>query len=340
MSVVQTIPFITLPNWIKAATQCGFNVAPIFRDFGVDIRDLQIEQARVSPRLIDQVMQACVTRADSAGRGQYFPFVLGETFAFEYLSDLETFISTSGNLREAARVFSWLREFVNPLMDMHFDEHGREARLVLLSPGPLPLRPYFCEALFASIMKFARALIGDSPGFKAIHFEHPAPSNQAIYTPFFRLPVHFGQDRNQMVFARELLDAPLTGDFPALHQQAESRIAQKLAQSVASTPLSAQLSQYLQHDPQALGAGIARAAAHLKLHPRSLQRRLSAEQTSYFQIQDQVREQLARAALARAPANLEGLSETLGFSDRRSFTRAFKRWTGQSPRAFCREKFL
>src|ERR671936_372287 len=90
------IPFITLPNWVKAAAHCGFNIEPIFRELGIQTDLIHLESATVA-----------------RSKGRHFPFVLGETFAFDYLPDLETFVTTSPTLREATRVFDWVRELIN-----------------------------------------------------------------------------------------------------------------------------------------------------------------------------------------------------------------------------------
>ncbi|MFX9181110.1 hypothetical protein ABTN76_20370, partial [Acinetobacter baumannii] len=78
---------------------------------------------------------------------QHFPFVLGETFAFDYLPDIETFLATSPTLRSGLRVFDWVRELINPMIHVELVERAREAQLIVRLDGgaePDP-RPYFSE---------------------------------------------------------------------------------------------------------------------------------------------------------------------------------------------------
>src|SRR3546814_17337050 len=82
----QPLPFITLPNWVKAAALCGFNIQPVFDELEIETDLLHLEDATISRPLLEQVMTVCVARA----RDQHFPFVLGETFAFDYLPDIGT----------------------------------------------------------------------------------------------------------------------------------------------------------------------------------------------------------------------------------------------------------
>lgn len=330
----QPIPFFTLPNWLKAAARCGFNVEAIFREAGVQTDLIHLETATITLPQLDQIMDACIAQT----RQGHFPFMLGETFAFDYLPDLETFINTSSNMREASRVFVWVRELINPMLDVQLEENGSTAHLVLVTREDLRdatlIKPYFCETTFASILKFARNLLGDQANMGELRFRHAEPAYAAEYTSHFRLPVRFAQPRDELVFDRRLLDRPLEGGFPSLHRQAEYRAEQLLRQAPKRAGLSAVIEEAYAGNPALVSRGIEAVAAVLKLHPRTLQRRLREEGTRFAEVHDRARYHAAMARLQQGDTSLEDLSEQLGFSDRRSFTRAFKRWSGVSPSVF------
>lgn len=328
----QPIPFITLPNWVKAAAQCGFNIQPIFRDLGIQMDLIHLESATIEPALLLKVMEACIARSPK----HHFPFVLGETFAFEYLPDIETFLTTSPTLRDAARVFDWVRELINPMINVQLLEEGDLAALILIDAGdgrelgP----PYFRETIFASVLKFGRMLLGEPVPFYRLQMRHAPPSYAAAYDEFFRVPVLFNQARYALEIKRELLDRPLDSAFPALHQQAEYRVEQRLAQLPRKLGVISAIEQTLSAQPRLLGQGIEQMAAALELHPRTLQRRLREQGEGFAELQARVRFRLAGEALRDPAQDIESISERLGFSDRRSFTRAFMRWSGVSPSAF------
>jgi AraC-like DNA-binding protein len=329
------VPFITLPNWVKAAARCGFNIEPLFREVGIATNLLDLGSVTVDPDRLRELMDACVARS----RGAHFPFVLGEQFAFEYLPDMETFISTSPTLREAARVFDWVRQLIDPLLQVTVAEEGDQARLELqfIDRGrPLEPLPHFAEAVFSCVVKFGRSLIGDAGGFERIGFRHAPPPYAGEYEKFFTVPVAFGQPVDALHFARALLDRPLPGAYPELHKQAEYLVGQRLLQrpGAVASGLSAQLDAVLSRRLDLLGGGIDAAAAVLALHPRTLQRRLQDEGSSYADRLAKLRFALASDWLLHGDLDIESISERLGFSDRRSFTQAFTRWSGLTPSAF------
>ena len=69
---------------------------------------------------------------------------------------------------------------------------------------------------------------------------------------------------------------------------------------------------------------------------RTLRRRLATEGTSYREVNDQISESLAQELLVRGGLSPKDVADRLGFSDVTSFTRAFRRWTGETPAAYTR----
>lgn len=326
------IPFLTLPNWLTAAAQCGFNVEPLLREAGIEPDLIHLDSASVRPQQLLQLMEACVARA----RGRHFPFVLGETFAFDYLPEIATFLNTSSTLREALRVFEWVREFINPALEVRLElREGRAWLLLEASTEAGEIHPWFVESTFAAILKFARSLVAEGARFERLRLRYPAPAYADEYREFFGTAVDFGQAENALVFEPALLDRPLEGAFPALHKQAEYLVEQRRTRLPRRRGgLVQEIDEAFAAQPVLLRGGLEDLAAALSLHARTLQRRLREEGQSYAELQTGARFRAAAAWLRDAQTDIETVSERLGFSDRRSFTRAFTRWAGMSPSAF------
>lgn len=346
----QPVPFVTVTNWVRAAKLCDVDIGRIFHEEGVDTANLHPETAMIQRVTMQRVMQRCVEETRAQGQGQYFPIVLGETFAFEYMSDVETFITTSPTLREAARSLEWIPPLLNPYMQFSLAEHGDEARMAVAFAHPEATADntrYFTEGVFASLHKFTRMLLGGQQLFARITFQHERDADGPACEAFFQSPIAYGQPVSALWFDRALLDLPLRGGFPMLHEQAAQRVVQKVAKvaerSEHPSPANGhatlvdQIERALAQKPRLLGLGLEALAEELGLHARTLQRRLRELNESHSSILARVRYRLSRQWLEDPAQSIEDISDRLGFSDRRSFTQAFTRWSGTTPSQYRRQ---
>jgi len=83
--------------------------------------------------------------------------------------------------------------------------------------------------------------------------------------------------------------------------------------------------------PLGLVASIEDVARHLAMAPRSLRRRLEEEHTSFRDVVEAERRQLAIQLLESTEMKLDEMALQLGYSDTASFTRAFRRWFDRAP---------
>ena len=116
------------------------------------------------------------------------------------------------------------------------------------------------------------------------------------------------------------------------------------ASVIGSTSLQPQAQRARREEPavdvarevilQVLSAGhppIETVAAVANTNVRTLQRRLAVSGRTYKTLVDEVRLAAARKALVESAAPLKAIAFELGFAEQASFTRAFRRWTGQAP---------
>ena len=81
---------------------------------------------------------------------------------------------------------------------------------------------------------------------------------------------------------------------------------------------------------------IASVANSLNISQQTLHRRLKQEGTGYKDIKKNIRRDLALKKLVKEKLSVHDVSDIVGFSEASSFTRAFKQWTGLSPREYCK----
>jgi AraC-like DNA-binding protein len=238
---------------------------------------------------------------------------------------------SSPTLGEALR--QWVR-YLNLLDDavtVGLAVEGDRAmlRVEVESEAPAPASHELC---FALVAQQARALSTVPFRITAVELTHRCAADPAIYRKWFDAPVKFGAEITQLVMPRTALEAPLVSSDPAL-LAILTRAADELARTNTSEPtLIAQVKRVLREVLRSADANVDFVAKRLGLTGRSLQRRLKDDGTSFNAVRETVRRELADRYLQER-LSISEISFLLGFSEPSAFFRAFKRWTGTTPRA-------
>jgi len=343
------IHMVALPSWLKAARLCDISLEPVLRDNQVELNADDPLKTVVSTEVMMRAMASCTAAASDRGLA-HFPFVLGSTFAFDFLSDIEVFLATSPHLRAALQVLDWLPRVIDPHLSATLVEEGHEARIELahhgLPPGFERYAHLACEVTFSGLLRYLRMLLGESFAITGIRWRQADPQAQGSspspshsHSAHFGAPMHFKQSVDAMLFDQAWLDRPLPNAVSSLHEATRLRVERQLHELAPVAGLhgvAAKVEQLLSASPELLGQPLGDIASRLGVHERTLQRRLHAKGMAYSDLQDRVRCRLAKGWLRQSPMPIDEISERLGFADRRGFVRAFARWANMSPTAYRR----
>jgi len=210
---------------------------------------------------------------------------------------------------------------------------------IQLSSDVIMSNPPIAEAELARLVWNARVMFANSPEFKqldwprAVHFRHPEPGYRAEYERIFQAPIVFGSDRNALLVDPRFLQLkqPAVNRyvFGLLSERAEALLKRVESSRTLRGRVESLIMQRL-HTGQ---VGVDAIAAQLAMSRGALYRKLKAEGTTFDKMLDELRHKLALHYLDGGKVSVSQTAYLLGFSDPAAFSRAFKRWTGSSPRA-------
>jgi AraC-like DNA-binding protein len=199
--------------------------------------------------------------------------------------------------------------------------------------------PRLAEAELARLVENARVMFASDPQFQAmrfplaVHVMHDDPGYRAEYERIFRAPVTFGSTRYALLIdpAFLALRQPPTNRyvFGVLSARADALLKEIEASRSARSRVESLLLPILHTGD----AGVDAVCARMALSRRTLQRKLSAEGTTFEAVLDDLRRRLALDYLSGSKVSVNEAAYLVGFSEAASFSRAVKRWTGTTPRA-------
>jgi len=146
--------------------------------------------------------------------------------------------------------------------------------------------------------------------------------------------VHAGAAWNGLAFSRATWSLPMRRRDPVLLMLLERQADAMVSVLPSGAGLSARVRHALHEGLMSGDSGIDAVARSLAIAPRTLQRRLAAEDTSFTSLLDSVRREMADQHLARQVLSIAEIAFLLGYSEPAAFHRAFRRWHRTTPRAF------
>ena len=331
--------------YVRACALCGF--AEIVKSNGGDPVEM-LERAGIDPVVLTEP-EMLVPFARKGALLEIAARELGNhSLGLEWALSVPPHFPNTGPmlvLRESVATFGgWMRRSA---VYWRLETSGIALRVVAdslsetatfhVGPGRAqPIQKQQSEFLLGNFVRLARAVLEDDAIDPiCVRFAHPAPRDTSLHDRIFRCPVRFDAGANEISFARNILVRRLRRHPTAL----EDVMSQFLRYRIGLLP---------RYDPSVststrlairtvLGAGICTKdfiARSLRANPRKLQRLLAEEGTSYDEIFDTVRRQMADRLLTGTAASISTIAGMLEFSSAAAMTAAVKRWTGMTPRAY------
>jgi AraC-like DNA-binding protein len=168
---------------------------------------------------------------------------------------------------------------------------------------------------------------------------HPPPPHDGVdrYERVFGCPVTFSAPRYALEVPRDILDQPMREADPALNAlltgMLESTSAPGNSNPDVAHAVRERIVSLLPDDEPTLAA----VAASLGVSPRTLQKRLAAQDSRFQDLAREVRAELAKGYLEQEGTTLAGVALLLGYSELSAFVRAFKQATGVTPGEYRRQ---
>jgi AraC-like DNA-binding protein len=335
--VPATSPQSTIATWsatiVRALDARGLDGSAIAARAGIDAATLTDADGRVPRAALTRLWELAVEESGDPAFGlEAARHTLQTTFhALGYA------VLASTTMREAVERIIRYRRLIGEIIQLRLEDDGDTSRfLVDVSAGHGVVPPQAVDAFMAVMVRQARLLQGgrDAPPH-AVSLEREAPEDTTPYTRTFRAPVSFGQPANFLEYAREDLDRRLPAANAELARQNDEVVVRYLARLEESGVLVKTRQALLDSLPS--GAPTKQQIAkRLGMSPRSLQRMLAGEGTSFTDVLAEARLTLAKSYLDEGRLPVTEIAFVLGFADTSAFSRAFRRWTGVAPSDYAK----
>src|SRR6266542_2893594 len=314
-------PRTRTPRRATAATPVAFVRALLlaFEKYGESPAEV-LRQSQIAPELLD----------DPAGK------ITSRKMPWGSLGMLCRASLPSPDLGVALRRWFRHHRLLTGDIELRLEVAGGRATVSIVEHRDLGAKREFCLVSYLRYVHGYVCWVIDSfVSLLEIGFPFPRPPHGSVYPLLFPGPVSFGAERAHFSFDARYLALAQRRDDAALRAMLKRALPLTVLQYRRDRLLVARVRRLLgerpseRHDPDVV-------ARQLHLSTRSLHRHLREEGASLQALKDEVRRDRAVELLARTSRPVKEIAGAVGFADEKSFSRAFKEWTGRSPREYRR----
>lgn len=325
-----------LQGYADLMRSLGADPAALLRRYRIPPASLSDEDALLSLRSCVHLLEASAVETGCAD----FGLRLSRVQDIRVLGPLGIVLQNAPTVREAwdytsRHLFVHSPGLVMGIHDVSSLIEDAAEMTVEIRLARLPGQRQTIDLCLGDVHHITLLLAGQHYKLRAVTLPHAPLASLSVYKRFFGAPVFAEQPRAALHVSRETLRADLRGANPALRKITEDYLARHFRVPGESTSARVRLALR-----RTLGTQLGTktdVAALLAIHPRTLQRRLAFEHTSFEAIREETRKDAALHYLGATGIPLGQLADLLGFSEQSAMTRSCRRWFGVPPSALRRD---
>lgn len=327
---MQQVSILMVRALVGVVESAGATRDQFFAASGLDPRVLEDGNAWLPISTYQHSIDAAISVSGDPAFGLH----MGErasTAMFDVLGPLAAHAST---LRHCVDTMTRYSRLVAEGYEPRLHEAGKQASIRFAAlRGDLASVRLTAEFAMSALLQMLRQFAGHRAKPSRVSFAYPEPAYVAEYKRVFGDAVRFDQPHTEVSFPQSWLDKPQLYQSPHLYSVLKSQAELSLGRLERDATYTARVEQLLS-DNSPRQMTMDEVARELGMSRRSLRRRLEAEDTSFGDLAERNRITTAKRMLENPRRSIQETAFALGFAAPAAFHRAFKRWTGMTPKQY------
>ncbi|HJV24153.1 MAG TPA: AraC family transcriptional regulator [Aromatoleum sp.] len=314
---------------VVAYRHYGINPANALREAQISAEALQTPDARVTATQMEIMSGVAMQELDDEALGWFSRRLPWGSYGMLCRASI-----TAPDLGVALKRWCRHHRLLTDDIVLHLDVDAKLAKVRIEVRRYLGEMHEFClVTLLRYLLGYACWAIDSRISLLSARFPFPPPPHRSVYPLLFQGPIAFDARQAEISFDAQYLRLPLRRDEAALQQMLRRALPLTVLQ-YRRDRLLVQRVRHLLRERLDEATTAETLAERLHLSPRTLHRQLDEEGASLQELKDEARRERAIELLNRTNRPIKQIAHAVGFTNEKSFSRAFRQWTGESPSAF------
>ncbi len=317
---------------VYGAIRCGADAGELYKRSGLSEEKLSDNKATLNLEQAQNVWKEAVNLTNDDLLGLH----IGENSTPSIVGLVGHLMQSSPTLKDAFENLCRFNTLVTDVFTYHvFSE--KEYFILEFTPHeiwqenyPETAKQAVMQAMSGSL-HVCQLLTGKKLLPQKVDFAWNSPKNKAEYDRIFGQHLNFNRDENRLYLRAEDAQLPVIGYNRELQEVFRSLLQKALDEAQDLETTSSQVKRILAEKFRDHLPSLHEISDQLHVTSRSLQRKLKEENTSYQELTDELRKNLALGLLRSHKYTINEIAYRLGYAEPSVFRRAFKRWTGNNP---------
>jgi AraC-like DNA-binding protein len=326
---------------VRAASLTGF--IEVCYHTGVDPFEL-LRRAKISPQfLLDpenrhaaRPVTDMIEQAAAESQCEGFGLLMAECRSFASLGPLSLLLEHLPTVGDVLDALNEYRLLMNDVVSLECI-HGKESSAFCWIIAPGFEKQQTIDLAVAVGYRILTEALGGRWAPEIVHFKHPPPRDLKTFQQYFTVPMEFNARFSGYSCVNDSLEAPVPAAEPTMAGHAR-RLLELIPVRGEYAPVSDAAQRAISLLLPTGGTKLSAIAANLGMNPRTLQRRLTLEATSFETLLNETRKDVAERFLLASSQSVGFVAEMTGYSSTSAFTRWFVSEFGASPSAWRKQK--
>jgi len=300
-------------------------------DAGLDSKILSHKDARIPTEAYLAIQEEGVRISGD----ECFGLHMGEFIEPRSYSVVGYLMANCATLGDAFRKATRYSSIVGSLLSSSTRFSFQTSEVVLEAAPYAPTLSRHCfDSAISGVLQMMRSMSGQAIRPEKVRFSFPSPRSTKEYERVLQCPVCFDMKHTSITMDNKVAGIPVLQPDEGLLEYIESYARDLCAELANGQPTARLAAKAILKHLDDKSFSIKSIASSLSMSPRTLQAKLRSEGTGFKEVLDDTRRRLAEKNI-REGGSIEDITYMLGFSEPSAFRKAFKKWTGLTPREYA-----